>query len=310
VKPERPIDLEASVRTRLKNLSRDRQEPFELLLTRYGLERMLYRLSVSEWRNRFVLKGAMLFVIWSDRPHRATRDVDLLGLGNPDLVGLETIFRALCVAEVEPDGIRFLADTVQGEAIRAEDAYQGIRVRLEGRVKKMVVRLQIDIGYGDMVLPPPREVEFPVLLDFPAPRLRAYSRYSVVAEKLQTIVQRGVPNSRMKDYYDLFRMSQLFQFSGPTLTRALQATMKRRRTPIPMAAPVALGGEFGQLPAKRMQWRSFVAKSGLESDAVDFEIVLKALREFLMPVLSAIAQGKELSLLWKPGVGWQGRRHA
>jgi len=307
VKPGRPVDLEASVRGRLKNLSQERSEPFEQLLTRYALERMLYRLGVSEWRNRFVLKGAMLFVVWSDRPHRATRDVDLLGLGSPDVAGLETIFRALCSADVEPDGIRFLADTVRAEEIRAQDAYQGVRVNLEGRVKKMVVRLQIDVGYGDAVLPPPRETEFPVLLDFPAPRLRAYSRYSVVAEKLQTIVQRGIPNSRMKDYYDLFKMSQLFSYSGPTVTRAVHETLKRRRTSIPSAVPAALGAEFGQLPAKRAQWRSFIAKSGLESDAADLEIVLNVLREFLMPVLSAIAHRKELSLVWRPGVGWQAR---
>jgi len=188
----------ASVRDRLLALARERGEDFQSLLTQYGLERLLYRLSQSGYRDRFILKGAMLFVLWGNQPHRSTRDVDFLGFGDSSEAGLQAIFRELCDIAVEDDGLTLMADSVQVEAIRDETEYGGIRVTLFGDLAGARVSIQADIGFGDAVTPEAREIEFPTLLGNPAPHLRAYPRETVVAEKYQALVNLGVVNSRMK----------------------------------------------------------------------------------------------------------------
>jgi hypothetical protein len=177
-------------------LSQQSKQPFDLVLVRYGIERLLYRLSLSPHGGRFVLKGAMLFAVWSETMHRPTRDVDLLGFGSADQEQLRGVFVALCGMSVEPDGLSFLPDTVRAESIRDEEAYPGTRITLEARLEQARIPLQADIGFGDAVTPAPEAIEFPTLLDSPAPRLRAYPLCTVVAEKIEALVRLGAANTR------------------------------------------------------------------------------------------------------------------
>jgi hypothetical protein len=199
-------DVAASVRQRLLNLSRERGEDFQLTLIYYALERLLYRLSRSAARERFVLKGAMLFSVWSGAPHRATRDLDLLGKGPNDVGVLVKDFQEICWTPVEDDGLKFLAESVTGEEIRDGKEYEGVRLSFEARLGVARIPIQVDIGFGDVVLPKPVSLEYPTLLDFPAPRLLAYPRETVIAERFQSMVELGIANSRTKDFFDLWSL--------------------------------------------------------------------------------------------------------
>ena len=169
-------NLPASVKARLANLAREQREDFQELLSRFGRERLLYRLSVSEYQERFILKGALLFAYWTGAPHRPTRDLDLLGYGDPDIAVLEKAFRDLCAVEVEPDGLVFQPDSVRGERIKDDEKYEGVRLHMTALLQKSRASLQIDVGFGDRVIPAPEEIDFPTLLDFPAPHLKSYTR--------------------------------------------------------------------------------------------------------------------------------------
>lgn len=302
-----PKDIAASVRGRLLGMATPGTNDFRDLLVRYALERLLYRVSLSDYRDRFILKGAMLFAAWSPQPHRVTRDLDLLGFGPPDVEEHERIFRDLCAVKVEPDGLLYQPETVHGERIREEDEYQGVRVTLQALLKKTRIPVQVDVGTGDRVIPAPEEMEFPTLLGFPAPRVRAYSRYTVVAEKLETMVAKGILNSRMRDFYDIWVLGRQFPFQGDILLTAIEATFARRQTPTPKEPPEPLTPEFAQDAQKRQQWQAFLAKTGLSADSNDFVAVIAALRDFLLPPLTALTLGREFNRVWRPGVGWRSR---
>ena len=251
-------NMAVSVRDRLLNLARERGEDFQLILTRYGLERLLYRLGKSDYRDLFILKGAMLFVLWSDQPHRPTRDVDFLGFGDSSETGLKTVFRELCEIPVEDDGLTLIADSIQVDAIRDDTEYGGMRVKLFGELAGARILIQADIGFGDAVTPDPRNIEYPTLLDNPAPFLKAYPRETVVAEKYQALVNLGMANSRMKDFYDIWIISSEFDFDGLTLSEAISNTFSRRHTPLPEHVPFGLSPEFYRDSQKNTQWSAFV----------------------------------------------------
>ncbi len=217
-------NISASVRDRLLNKARAEKLDFNLLLTRYALERMLYRLSISKQRDQFLLKGALLFDLWFDVPHRPTHDADFLGFGSAEIPHIEEIFRDICRIEVE-DGIAFLPDTVKAAEIRKEANYAGVRVTLLGMLDSARCAVQIDIGFGDAVVPGPDEVHYPVILgEMPGPHLHVYPRYTVVAEKLEALTSLGMLNSRMKDYFDLWILAKHSDFDGQILSRAVAAT--------------------------------------------------------------------------------------
>jgi len=259
-------NLPASVRQRLLNLATERKEDFGLVLTRYGLERFLYRLSVSPHRDSFVLKGALLLQLWTAETYRPTRDLDLLGRGISN-IGYRKIFSEVCSQKVEDDGLMFLPDTIRVERIRDDEAYEGVRVRVEARLGDVRVPLQIDVGLGDAIVPASEELEYPTLLKFPAPKLHAYSKESVVAEKFEAMVKLGMANSRMKDFYDLWVLARRFEFESGILAAAIQATFETRRTTLPKSSPLALQADFYELPSKQTQWRAFLRKSGLKADS-------------------------------------------
>lgn len=257
-------NIAASVRAKLLNKARADKRDFSLVLTRYALERLLYRLSISEHADHFLLKGALLFDLWFDVPFRPTRDMDLLGFGLAEEPHLIAAFTDLCALEVE-DGIRFDAHSIRAEEIRKEANYAGIRVTLLGWVDGARCPVQVDVGYGDAVTPGPEAVEYPVMLDeFPGPRLRVYPRYSVVAEKLEAMITLGVANSRMKDYFDLWVLARHSDFEGEVLRQAIGATLSRRSTDVPTNVPFGLTETFATDPQKQLQWQGFLKKNRLE----------------------------------------------
>lgn len=301
MKPEAKRNLPASVRQRLLNLSQRRKEPFDLVLVRYGIERLLYRLSRSRHAENFVLKGAMLFAIWSDGTHRPTRDADLLGFGPSDNEELKAIFTELCGLKTEPDGLLFLPESVAAAAIREEAAYPGTRITLEARLENARIPVQVDIGFGDIVTPAPEEVAFPTLLDFPTPHLRAYPIYTVVAEKLEATVRLGEANTRMKDFFDLWFVSERFPFDGGLLKDAVTRTFARREMALPEVLPVALSSEFAG--AKADSWAAFIRRNGLA--AMELTTALETVRVFAWPVMEAAANAAPFNRQWTPGKGWR-----
>ena len=296
-------NLAASIRDRLLNKARAEKLDYNLLLTRYALERMLYRLSISKQRDQFLLKGALLFDLWFDVPHRPTHDADFLGFGSAEIPHIEEIFRDICRIEVE-DGIAFQPDTVKAAEIRKEANYAGVRVTLQGKLDSARCPVQIDIGFGDAVVPGPDEVHYPIILgEMPGPHLHVYPRYTVVAEKLEALTSLGMLNSRMKDFFDLWILAKHSDFDGQILSRAVAATFERRRTAVPNGVPNGLSDEFINDDQKGKQWQAFLRKNAL--DPMPLATVIADLRGFLMPVLAAIAAGGSHDYPWRAGAGWQ-----
>lgn len=266
----------ASIRARLKNRSDAAKQDFNLTLTHYGLERLLYRLSVSQHAPNFLLKGALLFMLWYDVPQRPTRDADLLGFGPDDIESVAVAFRDVCTIEVD-DGIVFDAESVRATEIRKEAGYGGVRVEFRATLDGARIWLQVDIGFGDVVTPAPEAITYPVLLDdLPAPSLNAYPKYTVVAEKFQALCALGMANSRMKDYFDLWVLLREGDLDDAELVRAIEATFARRRTAMPEGVPAGLSAAFSADAGKLAQWRAFVNKNKL--DAVPLAAVVQALR--------------------------------
>ncbi len=302
---KQPRNLAASVRQRLLNHARKKGEDFQYVLTRYGLERLLYRLSRSPHADSFVLKGAVLFQLWSDQPHRPTRDLDLLGQGEPSTDRLEQLFCDICAVSVEDDGLRFLGNSVRAEPIKEHDEYQGIRLRIDARLESARIPLQVDVGFGDVITPGTIDVLYPTLFDFPAPSIRAYPRETVVAEKFQAMVMLGIANTRMKDFYDLWTLALRFEFDGPTICQAIEATFRRRQTELPSSTPIALTGEFAQDRDKANQWRAFLERGGLVDQTPTLDEAVVVLDSFLMPPTRALIEGRSFPMRWPSEGPWQ-----
>jgi predicted nucleotidyltransferase component of viral defense system len=300
----KPLNMAGSVRQRLLNIIRETGEDANLVWSRYAAERLLYRLSVSDFAGDFVLKGAMLFMVWSGEPHRPTVDMDLLGYCEDSNEHIGDIFRRVCGADVEPDGLVFEPNTIRVTAIRGNQEYRGRRVNLTAFLGKARIPVQVDIGFGDVVTPRAQKVTYPTLLEFPAPRIRGCPQETVVAEKLQAMVALGIANSRMKDFYDLRVLARRFKFDGVTLVRAIRATFERRKTLVPTDPPLALTEEFGSDRSKLIQWNAFVRKSGLETGAVELPELLAELREFLLPLLRAVSGQGHSPGHWPAGGPW------
>jgi predicted nucleotidyltransferase component of viral defense system len=277
----KPIqNIGASVRARLLNLAKERNQPFELLLTRYMLERLLYRLSTSKHREKFVLKGAMLMRHWLDDPYRPTRDLDLLGFGDSDPELTLKIFREICAIKAE-DAVVFDIDGLVVDQVREDSGYSGLRLKTYATVDGARVRVVIDIGYGDATEPGLNDIELPVLLDQPTPNLRAYPPETVIAEKFQAMVALGLANSRLKDFYDIWILAQAYKFEDDLLARAIAATFARRKTEIPTERPDGLTSSFANDRAKQQQWTAFVEEVAVNPGTLPE--IIEDLSAFLMP---------------------------
>ena len=280
-------DRAASVRARLLNVDKAIGTDFNLVLVRFALERLLFRLSTSAHSDRFVLKGALLFTLWYDLPHRATRDADLLGFGPSDTGSMASVFRDIASVAAD-DGIVFDPASVRVGVVRKDAGYGGVRVTLNGKLANARCVAQVDVGFGDAVTPGPTDAVYPVLLDgLPAPRLRTYPVYTVVAEKLHAIVLLGMTNSRLKDYLDLWILLDREALDADTLASAIAATFTRRVTPLPTELPMGLSDEFANDGSRMALWAAFLRKNTLA--AMPLGNVVDALRTKLQPALARAA---------------------
>jgi predicted nucleotidyltransferase component of viral defense system len=296
--------LAQSVQTRLVQHAKGVNMDPNLVMTRFAMERFLYRLSHSPEADRFVLKGALLLLVWLGETIRPTRDADLLGFGDLADDALAGTFRDTCGIPVEPDGMTYLRESVEVASIRREDPYGGKRVVLQSRLGSARIKVQVDVGIGDAVIPPPEWVDYPSLLGFPAPHLRAYAPETAIAEKVHAMVTLGSKNSRMRDFFDVHALSERTTLDGRRLSAAVRSTFERRRTPIPTEVPIALTPAFADLAEKRAQWRGFLRRNALAA-APELSEIIAALAGFLTPVLEAGARGSELAADWVPGGPWK-----
>ena len=301
-------NLAASVRARLMNHAHKTSRPFQEVFQYYAMERLLYRLSRSSHARRFTLKGALMFRVWDAPISRATRDVDLLGQHDSSLEALRNAFGEICRADVEPDGMVFDADKITIERIKENAAYIGARIRFLGFLEKAQAPIQIDIGFGDAVVPEPIEIDYPTLLEMPAPRLLMYSRESVVAEKFEAMVLLGMVNSRMKDFYDIWSLAQGMDFDGALLAKAIRATFERRASALPTRTPVVLTKEFTSNPNKLAQWNAFLGKNDISADELPLSEAISVIAIFLMPVVNALNSDTTYASTWPAGGPWRAEK--
>lgn len=295
-------DIVASVLARLRNESKANDAPFQQVLQQYAIERFLYRVSRSKHAQSVVLKGALLLKTIGIPSARPTKDIDMLRKGKADQASLMTLVEDCATLEVEPDGLTFLADSVAAEEISKDADYNGARIVMDARMDNVRLRIQIDFGVGDVMVPGPRMIEYPVFLGGDTIKLLAYPVESAIAEKLQAMIALGNANSRMKDFYDVWICSKHLDFRPDALLKAVDATFKNRQTEVPAAGVEALSGAF--VIAHRTQWNAFVKKIGEGELADAFGDVIEDLRVFAMPVLQSLARGQKLTQQWKAGTGW------
>jgi hypothetical protein len=301
---ERPIkDLPASVHRRLLDRSKEQGLAFQGLCQRFAMERFLYRLAASPHADQFILKGAPMLFVWQSEPLRQTMDIDLLGRGPSDPNLIRTVFQAICTQDVPADGMEFDEDSVEVERIAREAIYEGVRVKLRGSLGSTRVLIRVDIGFGDRVVPAAEFLDYPTLLDFPAPRLRAYRRETTIAEKFHAMVQLGDLNSRMKDFLDIWSLSGCFDFEGQVLAEAIEATFDGRSPRVP-SEPLALTAEFARTPLKQEQWSSFLRRRQLQAPA-DFAEVVEQIASFLQPVAGALSAGLPFEAHWEAPGPWR-----
>lgn len=304
MKPGGPKNIVASVQARLVERSRELGVEHQLTLARFGSERLLYRLSKSQFADRFILKGAALLLIWLGEPIRPTKDIDLLGFGDTSAGALKRVFVELCAVESPDDGLTFLPESVHVEAIREEQEYGGMRIKLMAMLGNVRIPLQVDVGAGDAVVPPPEVLDYPGLLDLPRARLRAYRPETSIAEKTEAMVRLALANSRMKDFFDIHRLVETRTFDGETMRLAVAATFTRRTIEIPSERPPALTSEFANNSQKRTQWAAFVRRAR-RPELADLSAIVATLDRFLWPVLQAAAQDESWPRIWPNGGPWK-----
>lgn len=299
-----PRNVAASVRARLLNRSRETGEDFQFVLQRYAAERFLYRLGQSAHRDRYVLKGAMLYALWGGSIYRPTRDLDFTGYGSSETADVLANVREIGGLTGTDDGLAFDVATLNAEPIRDDSEYNCLRIRFQATLDNACIPMQIDIGFGNAIEPPAIEADYPVLLDSPAPRILAYPHEAVVAEKLHAMVVLGERNSRYKDFYDLYVLARQFPFTGARLGRSISATFERRRTAIDAAIPAALAPRFYADEARAEQWRAYLTRNALPGAPADFGAVGELLRSFLIPPWNALATRDVFAQRWTPSGPW------
>jgi len=302
--PSRTKNYSASVRQRLLNYARSSGQDFLFVLRTFAMERLLFRLSRSPYADNFVLKGALLFKLWTGDFYRQTRDIDVLAFKLQTIDSLKVIFQDICQISFIDDGLTYLSDTVNVNEIREDQRYGGFRVTLTAMLGAAKIHLQVDCGFGDAITPDPVACAFPTLLDLPAPQVRTYPKETVVAEKSEAIVRLGMANSRMKDFYDLWALARDFPFSGQIIASAIQNTFKRRKTPLPPGTPEAFQASFIQNPLKQTQWQAFVQKTRFVKVEKNFGKTIDFVRSFLSPPIDYVAKSKSFEMTWPAGGPW------
>jgi len=299
-----PKDAAASIRARLLNHAKQSGDNYQRILTRYAIERLLFRLSNTEGAERYVLKGAMLFATWPEHSFRPTGDLDLLGTGNSDPASLTDLFVRICQVEVPDDGIVFHPATLKVDAVRQADKYQGVQVSLQGELAAAVIGVQVDIGFGDHVFPQPQRRIFPSLLpNLSGANILMYPPETVVAEKFEAMIRFGESNGRIKDFYDIWIATRTFPFELSNLVEAVGGTLRRRETPIPIAMPVGLTKAFADIVEPRGLWTGFLRRNPPTLTPPSFEALQENLRRFFSPIIASLEIPEGAKGQWDPDVG-------
>jgi hypothetical protein len=257
-------NIQASIRDRLRNKAKETNRPFAEVLQYYGMERFLYRFGRSKYADKFVLKGALLFTVWQIPERRTTLDIDFLARYDNQVASIETVIRHVCDVSVESDGLIFDAKTIQGRKIKEDADYEGVRVKFMGFLERSHIPMQIDMGFGDIVYPKTKVIDYPVILDFPKPQLKGYPPESVISEKFEAMIKLGLLNSRMKDFYDIWLMMRQFNFNGSDLVEALKRTFEHRKTDLPAGKPLFVEEIYDEKSDRQILWKAFLRKGNIK----------------------------------------------
>ena len=299
-----PTNVAASVRALLAAHAKAERRPFQEVLQYFAMERFLARLSKSDHREKFVLKGGLMFAVWNSSYTRPTKDIDFLAYIANDVDTAADVVREICRIDDPTDGIEFDPETVAPVMIKEDADYEGVRVTFLGHLQSARINMQIDMGFGDVVAPDPKMLTYPTILNHSAPQIRGYPAETVVAEKFQAMVQLGQLNSRIRDFYDIWSMSRQFEFNGNTLQHALENTFSHRETEME-PNPIAFQTAFTEDSAKQSQWTGFCRKSKIESAPKTLSEMVSEIASFLTPVAEAMVEQRTFDSIWKPGGPWE-----
>ena len=292
-------NIAASIRQKLLNKAKESNRPFNEMLRYYAMERFLYRISKSPHSKNFILKGALMFTVWGQSNVRSTMDIDLLGTITNDPDNITKAFQSICDIECESDGLIFDKSSVTAEQITVDADYQGIRLHLNGNLENARIRIQVDIGFSDVIIPGPEVFDYPTILDLPAPALNCYTKETIIAEKFQAMIKLDLLNSRMKDFYDILVLAGHYEFNGIVLRESIVRTFQRRKTEI-RAKPTVLTEEFSLNPDKITQWKAFLRKNDISDVPENYKEVIHVLTEFLKPIIDSIVKNKDFDKVWQP----------
>ena len=279
--------------------------PFSEVLQYYGMERFLYRFSQSKYADKFILKGALMFTVWHVPERRATLDIDFAANYDNQVEAIERVIKDICKVSVTPDGLIFDAATVKGQKIKEDADYEGVRVKFRGFLERARIAMQIDAGFGDIIYPKPKVIDYPVILDFPKPHLKGYPIESVVSEKFEAMIKLGLLNSRMKDFYDIWLMMYQFNFDGLKLVEALKRTFKHRETSFPVDSPLFDEEIYDEKSDRQTLWKAFLKKGDIKHVPDKLAITAKEIEGFLIEPIAALNKGIKFSKGWKSPGTWK-----
>jgi hypothetical protein len=298
-------NIQASVKAQLQNTAKGTNRPFAEVLQYYGMERFLYRFGKSRYADKFELKGALLFTVWRIPERRATLDIDFLARFDDQVTAIETVIRDVCNVPAEPDGLKFDPESVKGRRTKENADYEGVRVKFSGFLDRARIPMQIDVGFGDIVYPKTKVIDYPVILDFPKPHLKGYPKESVISEKFEAMIKLGLLNSRMKDFYDIWLLMGQFEFKGADLVEAIRKTFKHRKTDIPKNKPLFADEIYDKRSDRQTLWSAFLRKEDIRYAPDMLSVTAKEIEDFLVEPVVAINREAAFDKIWKPPRGWR-----
>ena len=298
-------NIEASVRALLQNKAKETNRPFAEVLQYYGMERFLYRFSRSEYADKFILKGALMFTVWQVPQRRTTLDIDFSSTYGNQIATIEKVIRDVCKVSAAPDGLVFDSQAIKGQKIKEDADYEGVRVKFRGFLERARIAMQIDVGFGDIIYPKPKMIDYPVILDLPKPHLKGYPAESVVSEKFEAMVKLGLLNSRMKDFYDIWLMMRQFDFSGSNLAEALKRTFGHRKTDLPKAQPLFAEEIYDEKSDRQTLWKAFLRKGDIKNAPEKLRVTASEIEGFLTKPLDVINKRNGFNEEWKAPGPWK-----
>ena len=298
-------NIQASIRALLQNKAKETNRPFSEILQYYGMERFLYRFSRSKYVDKFILKGALMFTVWQVFERRTTLDIDFSTRYDNQIATIEKVIRDVCKVAVTPDGLVFDLETVKGQKVKEDADYEGVRVKFRGLLERSRIAMQIDVGFGDIIYPRPKVIDYPVILDFPKPHLKGYTAESVVSEKFEAMVKLGLLNSRMKDFYDIWLMMRQFDFNGSKIAEALKRTFSHRKTSLPEDRPLFAEEIYDEKSDRQTLWKAFLKKGDIKHAPEKLHATAREIEEFLIKPVDAISKEQEFNEEWKALGPWK-----